>query len=110
MVQEYLDKLEKIVDEALPSTDDLECKHFFSGAAVYVNGKIFCSYTPVGIAVKLPEAEREKLITSKKGTELRYFPKAPIKKGYVVLSSEIMKNLDELFFWIRKAIDFASRD
>lgn len=108
MVKEYLDELRRIIDKALPSVDDLECKHLFSGAAVYVNGKIFCSHTPVGIAVKLPEDEIVNLIASKRGTELRYFPRAPIKKDYVVLGSQIVKNLDELYYWIGRAVDFTT--
>ena len=67
----------------------LECKHFFSGAAVYVDGKICISLTPVGFAVKLPEESRTFLMNEKGAKPLRYFPKGPIKKEYVVLPNVI---------------------
>jgi len=67
----------------------LECKHFFSGAASFVNGKIFASLTPVGFALKLPKENIEKLL-SEGGKPLKYFSKAPTKKGYVVLSKQTM--------------------
>ena len=110
MVQKYLDKLSKIVNEALSgkiSKTDLLFKHFFSGAAVYAYDKIFCTYTPSGIALKLPSKEMVKLIKSDKGSELRYFVKSPVKKDYIVLGSEIIENNDDLNYWIRMAFNYA---
>lgn len=90
MAQPYLDQLKKLVKEF--GQDKLECKHFFSGAACYTDGKIFASLTPIGFALKLPEKTRSKLI--RQGDKaLRYFPKAPVKKDYVVLTKEMVKNL-----------------
>lgn len=86
------------------SQTNLLVKHFFSGAAAYIDNKIFCTYTPKGIAVKLSKVKRENLITSKKGAELRYFPKAPIKKDYVILNHEILANEEELNYWICEAL------
>ncbi len=68
----------------------LECKHFFGGAACYVNGKIFASFSPVGFALKLPERQRTELIKDNEAKPLQYFPKAPIKKEYVVLPERIV--------------------
>ncbi|MCE7733951.1 MAG: TfoX/Sxy family protein [Candidatus Heimdallarchaeota archaeon] len=113
VVQKYLDELSIIISEAITdniSETDLQFKHFFSGAAAYVKDKIFCTYTPSGIAVKIPANERAKLITSKKGSELRYFPKAPIKKDYIVLGSEIVDNTKELNLWINVAFEYACMD
>ena len=64
----------------------VECKHFFSGAALYANGKIFASLTPAGLAIKLPETSRAALRRDRRGGPLRYFKGGPIKKEYVVLS------------------------
>ena len=61
MAEPYLTRLAQIVAEIgpLPSGGaTLESKHFFSGAALYVNGKIFASLSPAGFAVKLPEDTR----------------------------------------------------
>lgn len=109
MVQKYLDELSTIVNEVLSediSKTNLQFKHFFTGAAVYANNKIFCTYTPSGIAVKIPSNERTKLIASNKGSELRYFANAPIKKDYIVLSKEIVEDRDELNYWIHKAFNY----
>ncbi len=88
---------------ALPADLRLEIKHFFSGAAAYADGRICISLTTVGLAMKLPEDVREMLIADG-ATPLRYFPKAPIKKQYVVLPPHIVE--DELAVWVRKSIDY----
>ena len=109
MVQKYLDKLSKIVEAALPadfSRVNLRCKHFFTGAAAYVHNKIFCTYTPSGIAIKLSLEEREKLLKLEKGSELRYFPNAPVKKEYIILNRKIIENIEELHYWIKIAMNY----
>ena len=62
----------------------IEIKHFFSGAAAYAQGRICITLTPVGLAMKLPKNSQARLLKAG-GKVLRYFPKAPIKKDYVVL-------------------------
>ena len=109
VVQKYLDNLSKIVEAAIPadfSRTNLRYKHFFTGAAAYAYHKIFCTYTPNGIAIKLPRVEINKLIESKKGFELRYFENSPVKKDYVVLDSTIVDNRKELSYWISMALDY----
>ncbi len=61
MAQPYLDELSQKLREWNPSRPrgvELECKHFFSGAALYANGEIAASLSPAGLALKLPEATR----------------------------------------------------
>ena len=73
----------------------IECKHFFGGAAGYVDGRIFVTLTSVGLALKLPEDRRVALM--KLGARpVRYFPKAPIKKDYVVLPGNLARNASAL--------------
>ena len=89
MAQPYFDRLTAKLRESKPSRPRgvlVECKHFFSGAALYANGKIFASLTPVGLAIKLPERSRSALLRERGGRPLRYFKGGPIKKEYVVLS------------------------
>ena len=96
-------------NEVTPSISisaDLEIKHFFSGAAVYANGRICISLTPAGLAVRLPESLRNDLLKEKDTSRLRYFPKAPITKDYVVLSKTILKNSDVLGFWLERSIEY----
>ncbi len=95
MAEPYLKDLSRIVErlEPLPLENvTLETKHFFSGAALYANGKICASLGPVGFAVKLPEESRKSLIDKGKGKEFRFFEKGPIKREYVLLSDAIVQD------------------
>jgi hypothetical protein len=90
MAQPYLNALETLVADHIQvsSTDPtLSCKHFFSGAALYVNGNICASLTAKGLAFKLPGHRADDLIRSNQAEALRYFDKSPIKKGYVLLAN-----------------------
>ncbi len=92
MAAPYLDRLRnKIEDLQLPDFDraQLECRHFFSGAALYANGKICASLTPAGFGLKLPADVRTRLMEAKEATELRYFENAPVKREYVALSETV---------------------
>ncbi len=109
MAKEYLDQLTTLIEKTtsgqFPEVQ-LECKHFFSGAALYVNGKICGSLTPVGLALKLPEKTKNRLLKSEKAIPLQYFPKAPIKKEYVLFPAGIHENLRTLRKYIRESIEY----
>ena len=94
MTKKYLDRMIELSSPLITgkfSGISFEYKHFFSGAALFANGKICMTLTPVGLALKLPEKYRESLI--KDGAKkLRYFPKAPVKKEYALLSK---KSIDD---------------
>ena len=99
MAQEYLDRLSQLMEQLSSSGFNgvkLECKHFFSGAAIYARGKICMSWTPVGFALKLPEASRTILVKQQGAKYLRYFPQGPIKKDYVVLPESLLKEMKTL--------------
>ena len=92
MAKLYLEKLSAMVDGATSGAFknvNIECKHFFSGAALYANNRICISLTPVGLALKLPEDLKNSLLQANEAKPLRYFPKGPIKKDYVVLSEAL---------------------
>ena len=96
MVKEYLEKLIELINKIYPTKPkniEISTKHFFSGAAVYANGKICITLTPVGLAIKLPEQQLIKLIREKTAKPLRYFPNGPIKKDYAVFPESKIKNL-----------------
>lgn len=65
----------------------IEVKHLFTGAALYVNKVICASWSPVGLAFKLPEKEVASLISRGKAKPLKYFPKGHVKKGYALFKS-----------------------
>ena len=87
MAEVYRRDLLSLIERMQPmggQSGAIECKHFFGGAAGYVDGRIFISLTSAGLALKLPEDRRATLLELG-ARPLRYFPKAPIKKDYVVL-------------------------
>ncbi|MCG8604002.1 hypothetical protein MJD09_03255, partial [bacterium] len=57
------------------------------GAALYINGTLSASWSPAGLAFKLPEQEVEALIASGEAKPLKYFAKGYIKKGYVLFEN-----------------------
>jgi hypothetical protein len=99
MAKEYYDALFELIQKIYPTEmkdSEFVVKHFFSGAAVYVQGKICMTLTPVGFAIKLPEKKRILLLKDSSVKPLRYFSKAPIKNEYVVLPESTMKDLSIL--------------
>ena len=111
MVQVYVEQLTDLMKQAASRKHRdvrLEIKHFFSGAAVYANGAICITLTPVGFALKLPPERRTTLLEKHGATPLRYFPKAPIKKDYAVLPATIMDDRKALRGWVAKSIDYVA--
>ncbi len=87
MAKEYVVKLSRLIHD-LKIGDDvdslLEVKHFFSGAALYSNERICASWSPVGLAFRLPDQETERLIASGEAKPLRYFARGHVKSGYAL--------------------------
>ena len=109
LAEPYLERLTETIASLDISTSDemvLELKHFFSGAALYVNGKICVTLTPAGFGLKLPQVSINQLIDVGDGKELRYFDNAPIKKEYVALSQSIMNDPDRLKTMMRQSMDY----
>lgn len=87
MAKIYFEKLNDLISQLNLESDILktiEVKHFFSGAALYINNKICASWSPSGLAFKLPQQEVDNLINHGKAIPLKYFPKGHIKKNYAV--------------------------
>ena len=111
MAEPYLRELSSIVERAyVPCEEaiDVSCKHFFSGAAAYVDGHIFMTLTTVGLALKLPEDDRNAL-RDQGAKALRYFPRAPVKKDYVLLPIQLVDDDCALNDWISRSIEFVRR-
>lgn len=110
MAQEYLEQLNALIGRLTCGSlkgVKLECKHFFSGAAVYANERICMSWTPVGFAIKLPETSRRALVNKQGAKVLRYFPKGPIKKDYVVLPKTLLKEMRTLRRLAKSSVEYA---
>ena len=108
MAQPYLDQLEKLISTIDPDGEGLVCKHFFSGAALYVNKRICASLTPKGIAFKLPQQRCEELISSGRALPLQYFDGSPIKQGYVLLPDFRDLSDADMSDYFRQCLDHAS--
>jgi TfoX/Sxy family transcriptional regulator of competence genes len=110
MTEPYLERLSQIVDRLMLDSAErvtLEIKHFFSGAALYANGKICGSLSPAGFALKLPARVGQTLIDEGKGREFRYFAKGPIKREYVALSESIIQDEGKLAKLIEMSVSYA---
>jgi TfoX/Sxy family transcriptional regulator of competence genes len=108
MAQSHILDLQSLVDRLatrIGGAKSIECKRFFNGAAAYVDGHIFMTLTPVGLALKLPEHDRTVLL-AEGARLLQYFPKAPIKKDYVVFPDRIAENDDALAPLVKTSISF----
>jgi len=101
MAKIYFEKLSKLISELDIENEllnQIEVKHFFTGAALYIDQTICVSWSPVGLAFKLPKLDVDRLITSGKAIPLQYFPKGHIKKGYALFENpESKKNK----FWLK---------
>ncbi len=112
MAEPHLSKLQSIIEQSSAQCNLMKavsCKHFFGGAAAYIDDQIFMSLSPVGLALKLPEADCTKLF-EKGGTDLRYFPKSPVKKGYVVLPSCLIEDSNVLIDWILRSMKYVKNN
>lgn len=85
--------------------DGIECKRFFGGAAAYVDGRIFMTLTPVGLALKLAPSDRV-LLHAKGAGPLQYFPNAPIKKDYVLLPDGLAEDEAGLAPFFARSLSF----
>lgn len=54
---------------------------------MYRDGVIVATLTPVGLAFKVSAEAHDSLLRSGRAGPLQYFPKAPIKRDYVLFPS-----------------------
>ena len=111
MSKEYYQKLSHLlseIDVANEAQQALEIKHFFSGAALYANKTICASWSPAGLAFKLPAAEVRDLLASGEAIPLQYFPNGHIKKGYALFENPCDRTPTQWKEYFVKAIRDAS--
>ena len=111
MAEPYLERLSQLITRLeLPRARGvtLESRHFFSGAALYANGKICASLSPMGLAVKLPADVRRSLIEESKGTEFQFFASGPIKREYVALLESILQDDETLREILNTSINYVA--
>ncbi len=91
MAHPYLEQLQILVRNIDRGDVELVSKHFFSGAALYADGKICASLTPAGLAFKLSKQRCADLIERRAAVPLCYFEGAQTKTNYA-----LFPELDEL--------------
>lgn len=107
MAQPFLDRLQRLVASMAPDDADLVCKHFFSGAALYADGKICASLTPVGLAFKLPQSRCETIIGEGRAEPLKYFDRSPTKRGYILLPTPQNLSDADVASYLRECLTYA---
>jgi TfoX/Sxy family transcriptional regulator of competence genes len=100
-------KLQSHVEAAAPPKIELRFKPMFGGIGVYADGRMCISLSDVGLALKLGEADRAKLLKLKGSKPLQYEPNAPPSKSYVVVPSSMLTDRAELGRWIAVSAAFA---
>ena len=111
MAEPYLEQLSQIVDRLGSASFKgvmLETKHFFSGAALYANGKICATLSPSGFALKLPSELRQSLIDQGKAAEFRFFKSGPIKREYAALSDAVVEDEEALHPLIETSVTYVA--
>ncbi len=67
-------------------------KTVFGAAAAYANDAIFLTRGKFGMAVKLPGETCQTLMADGVGGPLKYFEKGHVKRNYVVLGDDLLKD------------------
>jgi len=107
MAKVYLTTLSAFIKKACDGCFEnipLECKHFFSGAALYADERICVSLTPAGLAMKLPEKTKLALFKNHQAIPLQYFPQGPIKKDYALFPDGVTGSSQVLHKYVKESI------
>ncbi len=110
MAQPYLDQIRELVNDIDLSDPAVVCKHFFSGAAVYANGKIVASLSPKGLAFKLTESRCAEVLSEGSAIPLRYFEKSPAKRGYVLFPDKNQLRREEIEGFFKECVSNSAQD
>lgn len=102
--------LQKVLETAAPPDVELLFKPMFGGIGVYANGRMFCSLSDVGLALKFGGDEHEALLKIKGAKALQYEPSAPPSKSYIVVPDAVLKDRKTLRTWIAKSAAFVKSE
>jgi TfoX/Sxy family transcriptional regulator of competence genes len=75
----------------------------FGGIGVYAGGRMFCSLSDVGLALKLTAADHEELLKVRGAKSLQYEPSARPSKTYVVVPGSMLKDRKTLRVWLTRS-------
>jgi TfoX/Sxy family transcriptional regulator of competence genes len=100
-------ELQKHVEAAAPIDIALRFEPMFGGIGVYADGRMFLSLSDVGLALKLGEAERARLLKMPGAKPLQYEPNSPPSKSYVVVPDKMLTDRKTLRQWLAASAAFA---
>ena len=86
-------ELQKAIEEAIgPEAVEYEMRFrpMFGGIMAYAFGSPFASLSIAGIALKLSEDDRRRLIEKEDGYPLRYKPSDPPSKSYTIIPERMV--------------------
>ncbi len=99
--------LQKKLETAAPPGIELLFRPMFGGIGAYADGRMFCSLSNVGLALKFGESDRDALLKVKGAKALQYEPDAPVSKSYVVVPDAMLDDRKALRGWIAISAAFA---
>jgi hypothetical protein len=105
VAQPYLEQLQDLVRILDRPGVDLNCKHFFSGAALYADDKMCASLSPSGLAFKLGRKRSGELVASGAAVWLCDADDAPKKSGYALFPEPDGLNGKSILGYFHEAID-----
>ena len=97
------ESLRKIVEGAASPELELLFRPMFGGIGVYARGRMFCSLSDVGLALKLVGDEHAALLKVRGAEPLQYDASMPPSKSYVVVPASMLRNRRMLGTWISRA-------
>lgn len=68
-----------------------------------MEGRPFASLSSVGLALKLPDADRAELLAMAGAAPLRYKPNAPPSRTYVLVPLSVLGDVPRLAAWIDRS-------
>lgn len=103
-------RLLETLEAAAPRAIELLSKPMFGGIGVYADGRMFCSLSNVGLALKLGGDAYAALLKVKGAKALQYEPNMPPSKSYVVVPDAMLKDRKTLGGWIAKSAAFVKSE
>ena len=97
------ENLRKIVEAAAAPELELLFRPMFGGIGVYARGRMFCSLSDIGLALKLAGDEHAALLKVRGAKRLQYDAAMPPSKSYVVVPASMLKKRKLLALWISRS-------
>jgi len=96
-----------VFEGALPHDPSIERRQLFGCPCAFVNGNMFAGLHQKGLAIRLPQNEREELM---KDPEAVAFEPQPgrFMREYVVLPPSIVNDASRLQYWMARALEYTS--